>query len=79
MMTITLKNIPDELHRRLKERAASHHRSLNSEIIAALEMLTRNEPFDAQSYLERVRRLRPAGHERLTLEDFQRSRDEGRP
>ncbi len=78
MTTITLKNIPDDLHQRLKERAASHHRSLNSEILAALEILTRNEPFDAQAYLTRVRRLRPAGHERLTLKDFEGLRNEGR-
>lgn len=37
MLTITLKNIPDELHRRLREIAARHHRSLNKEIIAQLE------------------------------------------
>jgi plasmid stability protein len=36
MATITLKNIPAELHRQLKKRAEEHHRSLNKEIIAAL-------------------------------------------
>ena len=34
---ITLKNIPDDLHRRLRESAARHHRDLNREIIAQLE------------------------------------------
>ena len=36
MATITLKNIPAELHRELKKRAEEHHRSLNKEIIATL-------------------------------------------
>jgi plasmid stability protein len=34
MATITLKNIPADLHRELKKRAEEHHRSLNKEIIA---------------------------------------------
>ena len=34
MATITLKNIPADLHRDLKKRAEEHHRSLNKEIIA---------------------------------------------
>ena len=32
--TITLKNIPADLHRQLKKRAEEHHRILNKEIIA---------------------------------------------
>lgn len=36
-MTITLKNIPSELHARLKASAARNRRSLNSEILARLE------------------------------------------
>jgi plasmid stability protein len=40
MPTITLKNIPADLHRRLKKRALKHHRSLNKEIIATLNSAT---------------------------------------
>ena len=40
MATITLKNIPAELHRELKKRAGEHHRSLNREILATLENAT---------------------------------------
>ena len=36
MATITLKNIPADLHRELKKRAEEHHRSLNKEIIATI-------------------------------------------
>lgn len=35
--TITLKNVPPELHRSLKERARRNKRSLNQEAIHALE------------------------------------------
>ncbi len=36
MATITLKNIPPDLHRELKKRAAENHRSLNGEVLATL-------------------------------------------
>lgn len=37
MANLTLKNIPDELHARLKESAERNRRSLNSEILVRLE------------------------------------------
>ena len=37
MLTLTLKNIPDDLHAMLKESAEKNSRSLNSEILARLE------------------------------------------
>jgi plasmid stability protein len=37
MPTLTIKNLPRQLHRQLKKRAQAHHRSLNREIIATLQ------------------------------------------
>ncbi len=37
MLTLTLKNIPKQLHAQLKDSAERHRRSLNSEILARLE------------------------------------------
>jgi hypothetical protein len=37
MATLTLKNIPDDLHSLLKESAERNRRSLNSEILIRLE------------------------------------------
>jgi plasmid stability protein len=49
MASITLKNIPADLHRELKKRAEEDHRSLNKEIIATLESATSaTAPFDAK-------------------------------
>jgi len=42
MATITLKNVPSDLHRKLKKRAQEHHRSLNKEIISTLNNATGN-------------------------------------
>jgi plasmid stability protein len=40
MASITLKNVPAELHLELKKRAEEYHRSLNREIIATLKSAT---------------------------------------
>jgi len=37
VLTLTLKNIPTDLHARLKESAEKNRRSLNSEILMRLE------------------------------------------
>ena len=33
MATITVKNIPNDLYKKLKETASSHRRSINNEVI----------------------------------------------
>jgi plasmid stability protein len=38
MITVTIKGIPGELHRELKEQAEENGRSLNTEIIARLRV-----------------------------------------
>jgi plasmid stability protein len=43
MATLTIKNLPDNLYRRLKELAAAHRRSLNSEAILAVERAVSGE------------------------------------
>lgn len=37
MPTLTIKNLPPDTYRRLKQAAAAHRRSLNSEMIVCLE------------------------------------------
>jgi len=61
MATITLKNIPEDLHRELKKRAEEHHRSLNGEIIATLKMTNQDgrafDPADLEASVRRARAL----------------------
>jgi plasmid stability protein len=44
MASVLIKNLPDELHRRLKQRAERHHRSLNKEVIALIEATLGRQP-----------------------------------
>lgn len=53
MATLTLKNVPDGLVRRLKERAARHRRSLNQEAIVCLEEGT--GPMEEQALLQEIK------------------------
>lgn len=78
MTTITLKNIPDELHRRLRQRARQNRRSLNSEILALLESQVMPQKPDAEALLRRLKALQadmPTVEHRL-VDEFRR---EGRP
>lgn len=58
MPTLTIKGMPDALYLRLKQRAAEHRRSLNSEVLVALEQVVAATPPDAQALLARVDALR---------------------
>jgi len=55
MATLTVKNVPQPLVRRLKARATLHRRSLNREVIACLEVLAQAAPVDAEALLARAR------------------------
>jgi len=43
MPTLSIKNAPEEIVRRLRERAARHHRSLQGELLAIVEAAARAE------------------------------------
>ncbi|MHB8874429.1 MAG: FitA-like ribbon-helix-helix domain-containing protein [Myxococcaceae bacterium] len=79
MPSITLKNLPGDLHRRLKDRAQQHQRSLTSEILACLRSAVGAERVDPDELLVRARanRARVAG--RLTQKELRALKGEGRP
>ena len=56
--SLSIKNVPDETLRRLKERAKQHHRSLQGELMAVLEEAARVPgPLTPDQVLAEVRRL----------------------
>jgi antitoxin FitA len=59
-MTLTLKNIPDEVYDRLKLSAEAHRRSMNSEAIVCLETALLTSRLTVGERLERARTLRAA-------------------
>ncbi|MHB8652809.1 MAG: FitA-like ribbon-helix-helix domain-containing protein [Terriglobia bacterium] len=80
MGTLTIKNIPEKLRKRLKESAAQHRRSINSEAITCLEKALVGGRVDPREFLERARALRErTPNIFLTEEDLRTAKNEGRP
>lgn len=80
MTTITVKNVPPDLHALLKQSAVAHRRSLNSEILVLLERGLRGHPIDPDAWLERAQALRrrTRGHP-ITEREFNAAKRAGRP
>jgi antitoxin FitA len=70
MPTLTLKNIPDGLHARLKASAERNRRSLNSEILVRLEQDISRPVLDSVVHADRLRvftaRLPRVSHQHTT-------------
>lgn len=79
-INMTIKNIPPDLHRDLKESAARHRRSLNSEIIALLEERLRPRKSSPKEILSTARALRK-GMKGVWLTEaaIKQAKTEGRP
>jgi plasmid stability protein len=79
MPTITLKDIPPQLHRELKIRAKAHHRSLNKEVIATLQSATASTVRLDVGALERsVRRARSLFQKPVTAQQINAWKRAGR-
>jgi plasmid stability protein len=80
MPTMTIKGIPDDVYQRLKQSAAEHRRSLNSEVIVRLERSLGRTRADVTTVLSRIDALRKELSIPPLTEDFLRkAKSEGRP
>ena len=80
MATLTIKNVPEKLHKRLKESAAQHRRSINNEAITCLEAALVGKQMDPHEFLARVEARRKRMNQVNITDEFLRAaRDEGRP
>jgi antitoxin FitA len=72
-VSLSIKNVPEEMVGRLKKRAESHHRSLQGELMAILEeAVGTSRPLTPDEVLAKVRQLRlktPRGAARMIRED----------
>ncbi len=58
MPSLTIKNIPKPVYRRLKAQAVQHRRSLTREVMACLEQASQSTPFEPDQILAKARDLR---------------------
>jgi plasmid stability protein len=56
-VTLSIKDVPDEIADALRERARRNHRSIQGELMTILEQTVRVTPFPANALLTRVRAL----------------------
>lgn len=79
-MTITLKNIPDDIYDSLKSAAEAHHRSLNSEVIACLERVLLPARISNEAHLQQARQIRDELKGRkFKAADISKTIKQGRP
>jgi plasmid stability protein len=78
MATITLKGIPASLHRTLKRRAAQNHRSMNGEVLAALEETLDVKKRNVDAILREAKKIRDSLKFSVTPEEIDAAKREGR-
>lgn len=80
MATLTLKNIPDDLYERLRQRAAAHRRSINGDMIHCLEQALQPRRLAPEERIQRIRALRPViDPQTVAHDDLIAAIDDGRP
>ena len=75
----TLKNIPEDLYGKVKERAERNNRSINGEIISILSAATSPNHIPVDVILARARALRDRTRGCLTDDFINQAKREGRP
>jgi plasmid stability protein len=57
-VSLSVKNVSDDIARRLKARAARNHRSLQGELLAVLEQAAGGRRFSVEEVAREVKRLK---------------------
>jgi plasmid stability protein len=79
MVTITIKNIPEQVYARIKLQARNNHRSINGEILSILEQAISIPPIDVQETLKRARKVRELTSDYIiTVDEIEKLIREGR-
>lgn len=80
VVALTIKSIPEELYRSLKDSAKAHRRSINSEVIACLERTLGATRVDPAAFLAHAESLRRQVHgPKLTDRVLRTAKEAGRP
>jgi len=76
---ITIRDIPDEVYEKIKQRAELHQRSINSEIIFYLKQMVQSHRPDPDRIIARAKKLKEQAKGSLTIQEIQQAIDQGRP
>ncbi len=78
MPALTIKNIPDKVYKRLKQRAERHKRSLNSEILHCLASSVESGKVNTQELIKKARTIRESIHYIISDKKITRLKQNGR-
>lgn len=79
-MNVTIKDLPAQVHRKLKARAAANKRSLNWEVIDILEKAVTAQPIKIEEILADIERIQADIKLPPLTEDLLRTaKNQGRP
>lgn len=78
MPSITVKNIPELLYQKIRDRAKAQHRSINSEIIACLEHSTQANYVATDEILYQARRMRESINASINSDEIREAIKQGR-
>ncbi len=80
MPALSVRDIPEPVYARLKERAALNRRSVNAEVVLILEQATRSRRLPAETLLARIDRAREGMDLPVLTDEFlSAAKAEGRP
>jgi plasmid stability protein len=78
MANLTVRNLPDEVHERLKEQAKRNRRSLNQEVIAELSEVSERENYAMKALLEEGEAFYGSLKRPLSAREIRKAIEEGR-
>jgi plasmid stability protein len=78
MANVTIKDLPTELHDRLKENAKMNRRSLNAEVITLLEAAVEPRRVNVDEVLAAARAVRSKVKRELTDQEINQMKRQGR-
>jgi plasmid stability protein len=74
-VSLSIKDVPEQLARALRERAERNHRSIQGELMHILEEAVGERPFDAKGLLKRLRAFPLPPSEAESTAIIRRARD----
>lgn len=78
MASVTIKNLPDSIYRKLKARAKNNHRSINGEIVNVLAHELNEAEINVAEFLAEAEKIRNRVKIELTDEGLIALKNEGR-
>lgn len=78
MNNITVRNIPNNIHKKLKKRSELSRRSINSEIIACLEEVLLTNKTEVEKLLLKSKEIKNNINFEISIEELEKAKNYGR-